>query len=254
MLEINLEPVLIEPSLGSFEDDHLGDSTEDDIFLNTLDFSVFAAKALGNILNEAAGNFSLYQDTQFSDTIPLTEPGLGFIEELELDEEINSLEEEIARIEEHKRLLKMASLPGSPLATPVLSLPTYEIKLDFLSESLEQLLPNTEQKEKIIKTEQPIQPIQTPIQPKKDKTRKRKSPSSSSIKTKKMRNEEEELDFDPITIQNKDNKKKKLKTTTTTTRKKSAMMKIDLAEIFKLEEILKIKNVSQDEDEYVDIL
>jgi hypothetical protein len=120
----------------------------------------------------------------------------------------------------------MASLPGSPLASPITSPPpTFEIKLDFLSESLEQLLPE--------KVEEPIQELP----PK--KSRKRKSPSGH--KAKKIRNVEEQ-DFEP-------SKKKKIKA-----RKKHSITKVDLAEIFKLEEILKIKNISQDEDEYVDIL
>jgi len=242
MLEINSQPLLsLDPSLDFFLGDDLSqESSEDDIFLNTLDFSVFAATALGNILSEVAENF-LYQDAG----LPLPSPGLGLIEELELDEEIHSLEEEIARIEEQKRLLKMASLPGSPLASPVISIPTYEIKLDFLSESLEQLLPSSPTEEPEIKIEESIEESTDttqypPFQSKKEKQRKRKSPS---VKTKKILSEDE-VEIDPIIT----NRKKKAKT-----RKKSSL-KVDLAEIFKLEEILKIKNVSQDEDEYVDIL
>jgi len=231
MLEINSQ--LVDPN--SIFSDLLEETPEDDIFLNSLDFSVYAAKALGNILNEAVGNFSCYQESRFS-SLP-TLPSFGLLEEIELDEEINSLEEEIARIEEHKRILKISSLPGSPLASPVRSSPNYEIKLDFLSESFEQVLPTPIEEITIQKIENTIHEGIIVVAPNKEKPRKRKNGSSKKTRIES----EQDCDSTP-------NKKKKVKS-----RKKSKKAQ-DLAEIFKLEEILKIKNVSQEEDEYVDIL
>jgi len=235
MLEINTQVVDTTPSFP----DLLPEQTRgEDFFLDPLDFSIYAA--LGSILNEAVADFSYFQGSRFT-SLPLSSsPNLGLLEEIELDEEINSLEEEIARIEEHKRILKISSLPGSPLASPPTSSPSYEIKLDFLSASLENLLRSPIEHE-ITKVEQTIEV--TKQMKKSEKNRKRKSPNVLQSKSKKDR-------FNSVQDCNSTllpNKKKKVKS-----RKKPK--RVDLAEIFKLEEILKIKNVSQEEDEYVDIL
>jgi len=140
MLEINSHPI-DTPTFHHLLEEQT--TEEEDFFLDPLDFSVYAAKALGNILNEAVADFSYFQETRFASfASPSLPNNLGLLEEIELDEEINSLEEEIARIEEQKRILKISSLPGSPLASPSILSPSYEIKLDFLSASLENLLPS----------------------------------------------------------------------------------------------------------------
>jgi len=231
MLEINSQL----DTTPSFPDLLSEQTRDEEFFLDPFDFSVYAAKALGNILNEAVADFSYYQGSRFNSLPLTTSPDLGLLEEIELDEEINSLEEEIARIEEHKRILKISSLPGSPLASsPSTPSPNYEIKLDFLSASLENLLPTSIEPEEITKVIEETTQIE-----KREKNRKRKASNTLLSRSKKER-------FNS-TVQEDSTKKKKVKS-----RKKSK--RPNLEEIFKLEEILKIKNVSQEEDEYVDIL
>ena len=140
----------------------------------------------------------------------------------------------------------MSSLPGSPLSSPMMLTPNYEIKLDFLSESYEQLLPAPLPEITNVGSSLFEQTKEKPMRTKPERKRKNSSSNKVCKQESKPIGGAQGLGLAPVY------KKKKVKFTRKRSSKK--MIPNNLDEIFKLEEILKIKNVSHEEDEIVDIL
>lgn len=185
--------------------------------LSPFDYIFDTADALGSILHEA-----------LEQAHPLAFDWTGSIhvwEEIELDEEINSLEEEIARIEEQKRALKTSNLPGSTEDTDEIS---FKINLDFLASSpFRHFLPSEEPNQQ-----------QQQEEPQQQRLKHRKSLHSSLQGVKKRSNH---------------NTKKR------TPKKVAHSMPPThsyhfLDQTFCKEQILKIHRLADDEQEEVDIL
>jgi hypothetical protein len=233
-------------SVSDFENSNYVDSLQSAFEEDSKAFEAYvAATTIGSILTEAVDNYNFYaylQDGGYSLLDDCT--NLAFFEEIELDEEINSLEEEIAKIEQDKRTLKASSLPGSPTADSPASQssPSMELKYTYLSSSsFEDLFHSSiEEVPKVITIEQQSSDLSKPKKRKSTKSKKETmQPSTTTITS-----------AEPKTKKRRTNTKENTKPRKRTSKKKS----IANSELFKLEQILKIKNVSQDEDEDVDIL
>jgi len=267
MLEISSHPAPVSFSTQEVE------PVPDKLFLNPLEISAYAAQTLGSIFDEAT-NYTYFNESNYATFVADT--GLEFLEELELDEEIHILEDEIRQIEQQKRILKMSSLPGSPLASP----PTNgsfdeDAKLEAFTSTLEQIFPMVDTlptgeiiklngcKEEVavyttVDVNSGARDVVVGISTlKKDSTKSRKRNSTLKEKTnsKKSRTskpksglDSSDCDYSVLLTTNK----KKAKSRKTRTPKKDTTI---IAEVFRIEQILKIKNVeAENEDEYIDIL
>jgi len=255
--------VEVSPAPISFSTQEVEPSPEE-IFLNPLEISAYAAQTLGSIFDEAT-NYTYFGESHCETFVADT--GLEFLEELELDEEIHCLEDEIRQIEEQKRLLKISSLPASPLQSPHNG-SFDDIKLDTFTSSLEQIFPLVDTlvpgEIKLENCKEEVAVYTTvdvgtgsavdvdSLKQDSTKSRKRVSPQKDKPTPKKSRSTKQKnggaSDDSPLFAANK----KKTKPRKSRSSKKDSTV---VAEVFRIEQILKIKNVeAENEDEYIDIL
>jgi hypothetical protein len=171
-----------------------------------------------------------------------------------LDEEINNIEEEIARIKEYKKSLKYSSLPGSPISDSKESsifeekgllsdlLDELEVESDFSSDSACSL-------DSTSSLNNSVEEIITITSVDKNSKSKKKMKTSGTTFAIVEHNNGTSFTIHNLSSNSKRKSKAKTKTKKTTKRRNVN------DEVFKLEEILKIRSSSQDqEDEEVDIL
>jgi len=212
------------------------------------------AYALESALTEALAKYSVThtktQNTESATSIStIGEFWNGCVDDIEIDEEISSLEDEIytiaAEIETFKGQNHLISDAKTFLSAPII-IPskTQDIKRAPADLSLPV---------RIISSDGPIPPpllkSAKVVELKETKTRKTKTKQPKPTKSKKRKADEKEIliDESPVT--------KKLNNSKQNTRKKSSLRSSTaLKEVFKLEQVLKIKSVDQDsENEEVDI-
>jgi len=212
------------------------------------------AYALESALTEALAKYSVThtktQNTESATSIStIGEFWNGCVDDIEIDEEISSLEDEIytiaAEIETFKGQNHLIADAKTFLSAPII-IPskTQDIKRAPADLSLPV---------RIISSDGPIPPPLLKsvkvVELKETKTRKTKTKQPKPTKSKKRKADEKEIliDESPVT--------KKLNNSKQNTRKKSSLRSSTaLKEVFKLEQVLKIKSVDQDsENEEVDI-
>lgn len=217
------------------------------------------AYALESALTEALAKYSVThtktQNTESATNIStIGEFWNGCVDDIEIDEEISSLEDEIytiaAEIETFKGQNHLIADAKTFLSAPII-IPSTSIATktqDIKRASADLSLPV-----RIISSDGPILPPLKSVEVvelKETKTRKKtKTKQPKPTKSKKRKADEKEIliDESPVT--------KKLNNSKQNTRKKSSLRSSTaLKEVFKLEQVLKIKTVDQDsENEEVDI-
>jgi len=218
------------------------------------------AYALESALTEALAKYSVThtktQNTESATNIStIGEFWNGCVDDIEIDEEISSLEDEIctiaAEIETFKGQNHLIADAKTFLSAPII-IPSTSIGTktqDIKRASADLSLPV-----RIISSDGPIPPPPLKsvevVELKETKTRKKtKTKQPKPTKSKKRKADEKEIliDESPVT--------KKLNNSKQNSRKKSSLRSSTaLKEVFKLEQVLKIKTVDQDsENEEVDI-